>query len=241
MTAPQTGKFRQTLDALKLRENWMSYALIGSFVLMYCWELWLNYTLNMISLRADSRVLLYLGANFPPALLNGEYWRALASCFLHIDGLHLLMNSMALYYFGPLLERSFGHWKLLLAFVLTGVIGSLTSMLLHLQDPYLSAGASGGLYGLFGVIFVAGKRYRDGLPKSFQTWLNQTMGAMIIFSFIPNIDIWAHFGGLASGLVLGWVYKPLPHPDQLDFFLESEPDPPTEVDPLPETHSEHIP
>ncbi|HEY9843253.1 MAG: rhomboid family intramembrane serine protease [Candidatus Sericytochromatia bacterium] len=191
-----------------LREHWMSYGLIAVFVLVYFYELWYSNRLGTRSMRIDSRVLLYLGANFPSAFMAGEYWRAFTSCFLHLDGMHLFMNSMALYYFGPLIERSFGPWRLLLAFVLTGVFGSLATILLHLNTPYLSAGASGGLYGLFGVIFVAGKRYRAGLPKEFQTWLNQTLGALVIFSFIPYIDMWAHFGGLASGLILGLLYRP---------------------------------
>lgn len=197
----------------QLRESWMSYGLIGLFVLVYAIELWVQFQLAGFNLRLRSDVLYTLGANFPMAFRQGQYWRLVTSCFLHLDVLHLLMNSMALQYFGPLIERSFGPWRMLLAFVLTGACGSLLSTLMHLGELYLSAGASGGLYGLFGVIFVAGKRYAKHMDPSFQTWLNQTLGALIIFSFVPGIDIWGHFGGLGAGLILGFFYRPRPRVD----------------------------
>ncbi|PKL77761.1 MAG: hypothetical protein CVV27_04630 [Candidatus Melainabacteria bacterium HGW-Melainabacteria-1] len=194
-------------------DGWMSKALIGVFVLVYFYQIWFNYQAVGFGLRfdkIDTRVMYVLGANFPQAFAQGEYWRVFTSCFLHLDALHLLMNSMALHYFGPMLERSFGPRKLLLAFVLTGVAGSLATTLMHLNTPYLSAGASGGLYGLFGVIFVTGKRYAEFMPPAFQTWLNQTLGMLVIFSFLPFIDMWGHFGGLLAGMLLGLFYRPLP-------------------------------
>lgn len=204
------------------RSGWMSYGLIGLFVLVYLAELWLNYQAGSASFKINSRVMFDMGANFPQAFQAGQYWRVLTSCFLHLDVLHLFMNASALHYFGPLLERSFGPWKLLGAFILTGMAGSLLSTLMHLNQAYLSAGASGGLYGLFGIIFVVGKRFKAQLPPSYQTWLNQTLGAMIIFSFIPFIDMWGHFGGLGAGLLLGLFLRPLPPSPQERAELEAE-------------------
>lgn len=188
----------------------MSYILIGLFVMVYLLELWVNAQIGGFNQKIGTRALVYLGANVPSVFMAGEYWRVLTSCFLHLDALHLFMNASALHYFGPMIERSFGPWKLLLGFLITGIAGSLASTLMHLQEPYLSAGASGGLYGLFGIIFVSGKRYAAQLPKGYQIWLNQTLGALILFSFLPSIDIWGHFGGLAAGLALGMLYQPLP-------------------------------
>lgn len=206
--SPARPEREQALALFK--DSWMSYLLLASFIACYAYELWLNYQLGIHNLKIDSRILVYLGANFPPAFAEGQYWRALSSCFLHADLLHLAMNGLALHYFGPIIERSFGPWRLLLAFLLTGVMGSLATTLIHMQDVYLSAGSSGGLYGLFGVLFVAGKRYRAGLNPAFQTWLNQNLGLLVIFSFVPSIDTWAHFGGLLSGMLLSLLYRPRP-------------------------------
>lgn len=193
-----------------MRRTPVTYSLIASFILVFGLQFLVQLNSTGFSWRIDSSVLYQLGANFSPAFAAGEYWRILTSCFLHLDLLHLSMNSMALHYFGPILERSFGGKKLLLGFVLTGMIGSLLTSLMHLHEPYLSAGASGGLYGLFGILFVTGKRYRSALPPGFQIWLNQSLGLLIVFSFAPFIDMWGHFGGLATGLGLAWLYKPLP-------------------------------
>lgn len=189
------------------RRNWMTGLILLSFLAVFAAELWFQFQLSGMGMRIDPRVLFTLGANYSPAFAAGEYWRVFSSCFLHVDLIHLAMNSLAFYYFGPLLERSFGPFKLLLAFVLTGMLGSLTTNLMHWQDAqYISAGASGGLYGLFGVIFVVGKRNRRNLPESFQTWLNQNFLLLVIFSFAPFIDMWGHFGGLATGMLLGLLF-----------------------------------
>jgi len=192
----------------------MTYILLTSFILVFAAELWFQYQYSGLSYRISTRVLYEMGANFSPAFAEGEYWRVFTSCFLHVDLLHVGMNGMAFFYFAPIIERSFGSFKLLLAFLLTGVMGALLTTYMHWgQNDYISAGASGGLYGLFGVMFVAGKRNKAHLPASFQTWLNQNFLLLIVFSFAPFIDKWGHFGGLGLGLILGWFYVSLSHHD----------------------------
>lgn len=188
----------------------LTYTLIGIFILVFAAELWFQFQNDGAAFRIGGETLFQLGANFAPSIQQGQYWRLLTSCFLHVDGIHLVMNSLAMSYFGPMLERNFGPVRLFLAFVVTGLAGSALSVAMHLQEPYLSAGASGGLYGLFGILFVTGKRYARNLPKEYQVWLNQNVGLLLIFSFVPGIDTWGHFGGFGAGLLIGTFIKPLP-------------------------------
>ena len=44
----------------------------------------------------DNVSLLTWGANFRPLTMEGEWWRLLTNCFLHIGVIHLLMNMYAL-------------------------------------------------------------------------------------------------------------------------------------------------
>lgn len=188
---------------------WMSYCLLAAFVGMFMFELWQNKRVGGHSLTIDSRVLIALGANYSPAVLDGEYWRLLTSCFLHADGAHILFNGLGTFYFGRLCEERFGPWLLLTGFLLTGVLGSTATIWVHRQEVFLSLGASGGLYGLFGVMFLDGKRYRKLLSKSYQVWLNQNLGLMLIVSFVPHVDAWAHIGGFVGGLLLGGLFTHL--------------------------------
>ncbi len=66
--------------------------------------------------------------------------------------MHLLLNMYALYLVGPIVEQIYG-WKLFgLMYVLCALTGSVASFLFGTQP---SVGASGAIFGLFGVIFAA--------------------------------------------------------------------------------------
>src|SRR5262249_11269691 len=49
-------------------------------------------------------VLIRIGALTPVGLLNGQWWRLITNCFVHIGFLHVLVNMVALYRAGPLIE-----------------------------------------------------------------------------------------------------------------------------------------
>ena len=68
----------------------------------------------------DNGSLLNWGANFRPMTLDGQWWRLLTNCFLHIGIFHLLMNMYALLYIGVLLEPLLGRTRFLSAYLLTG-------------------------------------------------------------------------------------------------------------------------
>lgn len=143
--------------------------------------------------------LIELGAKYNPAMIDGEWWRAITSMFLHIGLLHLFMNMLALYFLGVLLERIYGSTRFLFIYFLSGIGGSMTSFAL---SSSVSAGASGALFGLFGALLFFGVNYK----KLFF----QTMGRNVIFILvlnlfigilIPNIDMGAHLGGLITGFI----------------------------------------
>ncbi len=190
-----------------LKASPFTLGLLILLILIFLGEVWWQTQIGLpLGFSIQGRTLFEMGANFTPAFQTGEYWRVFTACFLHVDVLHIGMNGLGLFYLAPFVERNYGGVKMLLAFILTGVAGSLLTNFVHLDSTYLSAGASGGLYGLFGIIFATGKRYKAQLPPSFQTWINQNLGLMIVFSFAPQIDAAGHFGGLGVGLLLGWLF-----------------------------------
>jgi membrane associated rhomboid family serine protease len=153
------------------------------------------------------------GAVSPVDVLEGQWWRLLTSCFVHVGLLHLGMNMYGLYILGPLVERLFGHWRYLVLYLIAGFGGDCIGVLL--TPPTVSndgrllitqlAGASGALCGLLGAIAAWTYLNRRSLPPALvATWfrvvlLNAVLIAII--STLPNISWSGHLGGAVVGLM----------------------------------------
>src|SRR5262249_36513852 len=73
-----------------------------------------------------------------------------------------------------------------------------------------SAGASGAIFGLFGVLLVFGVRYRNSIPPFFKRAVGTGVLPVIVINLIigftiPEIDNSAHIGGLLAGAALAAV------------------------------------
>lgn len=159
-------------------------------------------------LMPDTKALLNWGANFRPSTLDGDWWRLITSCFVHIGIVHLLMNMYALVYIGLLLEPILGTAKFIAAYVLAGVAASLTSLYWH--DLVVSAGASGAIFGLYGVFLAL--LTTNIIDKSARKPLLASVGVFVLYNLAnglkAGVDNAAHIGGLVSGLAIGFVYIP---------------------------------
>jgi rhomboid protease GluP len=90
--------------------------------------IWLEIALGLNWLNPDSSSLINAGANFAPTTIGrGEYWRLLASIFLHAGIFHLALNLYALIGFGPMAESALGRWRFVFIFILSGVVGGLSA------------------------------------------------------------------------------------------------------------------
>ena len=160
----------------------------------------------------DPETLLRLGANSGPLVAHGEYWRLVASMFLHIGFVHLLVNGWALYQLGTLFEVWLGSGRLLLVYFAAGIAGSLASA--FLSHANLSAGASGAIFGVMGALIAFLLRRRSALTAAGRSILGQlAMWAVInvVLGFtIRGIDNAAHLGGCAAGFLLGLTFRERP-------------------------------
>ncbi|MEE1943822.1 rhomboid family intramembrane serine protease [Pedobacter sp. KR3-3] len=173
---------------------------VGGFVLM---------TINGASiLNPSSEILLQWGANFRPATLNGQWWRLLSNCFLHIGIVHLLFNMFALVYVAIFLEPMLGRSRFLVAYLLTGIVASITSLSWH--ELTISAGASGAIFGLYGVLLAL--LCTSLVEQKARKALLISMGIFVAYNLIyglkGDIDNAAHIGGLLSGFVIGFAFVP---------------------------------
>jgi rhomboid protease GluP len=165
---------------------------------------------NGISVMEPSgESMLVWGANSTITTLNGQWWRLLSNCFLHFGLIHLLLNMYALVNVGFLLEPFLGKAKFLVAYILTGIMASLLSLWWH--DYTISAGASGAIFGLFGVFLAI--LSTNHVERSMRNGLLSNIAVFVIYnlvygSFKSGIDNAAHIGGLVSGVLIGYAYLP---------------------------------
>ena len=162
----------------------------------------------------DSESLLNWGANFRPMTLEGEWWRLITNCFLHIGIFHLLMNMYALLYIGVLLEPILGKTRFISAYILTGIMASVVSLWWH--DLTISAGASGAIFGMYGVFLamLTTNLIEKSARKSLLTSIAIFVGYNLLYGLKGNIDNAAHIGGLICGLLIGYSFLPsLKQPD----------------------------
>lgn len=159
-------------------------------------------------------VLVALGANVPPLVRDGQYWRLVTSMFLHIGIVHLAVNGWALYQLGSLFEILLGSVGLVMVYFASGIAGSIASVMFSGAD--LSAGASGAIFGLLGALIGFLLKNRERLTPQARSLLLQLLfwaAVNIVFGFsVKGIDNAAHLGGCAVGFLFGLVLPPPPHP-----------------------------
>jgi membrane associated rhomboid family serine protease len=154
-----------------------------------------------------------------------QYWRFVTPIFIHVNLPHILINMYSLWVIGPWVEKLYGSAKFVVFWVVTGIAGVAASYLTVVEGSHPgliasfliktsdepSAGASGALFGLVGVLFVFGIKYRHELPEGFKRAFGTGMLPVILLNlgigFMARgiIDNAAHMGGLLSGAAFAAV------------------------------------
>lgn len=201
----------------------MTWLLIGLNSAVFGVQLWLAHRLQAGGLEAgdaEYMALAQLGANYRTAVMgDGEWWRLLAAAFLHVGAFHLAMNMAALYGIGRVCEQLMGPWRLAAFYLSAAVISSFTSTVFQTSGA-ISAGASGAILGLVGLLMAPRWRRDPRFPQSLALrlhhWLLQpvalTLGAGLALQALGmpfQFDNWAHIGGLCWGLALGYLFPPI--------------------------------
>jgi membrane associated rhomboid family serine protease len=146
------------------------------------------------------------------AVANGEYWRLWTVTLLHspTDPLHLIFNMYALYLAGTIVERWYGSLRFVGFYLACAAAGSTASFVFGGDAP--SVGASGAIFGLFGILLAAGQVHHP-VDRQSRGIMSQLVVLVILNIFLGfasggSIDNAAHLGGLAAGLWLGALIPP---------------------------------
>ena len=151
------------------------------------------------------------------AVAAGEIWRLWTVTLLHDPGpippfsLHLLFNMYALYLSGPIVERLYGSVLTTLFYLVCALGGSLASF--AFGDAQLGIGASGAIFGLFGILLIATRTHHPALDRNSRNFVTQ-LGAILAINIVIGlaassyVDNFAHLGGFVSGALLGIAFVP---------------------------------
>ncbi len=130
---------------------------------------------------------------------DGEWYRLITGGFLHGGLMHIGFNMYVLWILGKQLEPAIGRVAFGAVYATSLLAGAFGVMLL---DPgALTVGASGAVFGMFGLALVA--QWARGINP-----MDTGLGGIILLNLgitfvIPNISIGGHLGGLIGGAIAG--------------------------------------
>lgn len=160
-------------------------------------------------LSPSGAALFRLGMTGGQGWAVGQWWTVCTATFLHGSALHILFNMAILRYFLPNLIELYGAPRSFVIFMAGGIGGFLLS---NVATQSYSVGASGAIFGLLGALIAYGRRTGQSQVTN-QLW---TM-ALVMFAMgfvktpgAPNVNVWAHGGGFASGFVAA-EFMPMSH------------------------------
>lgn len=205
---------------------WVNLGLIALNFLVFFYELSLaaqgsgplNNLLNgyaVVPCEYTNHCATYAGAPHP-------FWIALfTSMFLHGGWAHILGNMLFLYVFGNTVERSMGHGRYLVFYLLCGMGANALEILTAANSSLPGLGASGAIAGVLAAYLVLYPTSRIGaliplgfiffLPLRLPAWLFivgwfgiQLLDGVMSLSNTAagGVAYWAHVGGFATGLAL---------------------------------------
>lgn len=175
-------------------------------------------------------------------LSAGHYDTIALHMFAHGPIFHIGMNMFALYVVGPKLVARLGQplraaMAFLLLFFLSGLSGAALYLALHPHGTVPMVGASGALYGLFGMLLRLPPQDGDIAPMDRQhAWrlakdFVKDNGWLFVMLTLPNILMgregglaWeAHLGGLLFGLIAAPLLFRMAHPGKNGPPLAADP------------------
>ncbi|WP_419858141.1 rhomboid family intramembrane serine protease [Candidatus Palauibacter irciniicola] len=136
-------------------------------------------------------------------------WTIVTYMFVHGGFMHVFMNMLALFFFGPPLEQKWGSRFFLRFYLVTGLGAAAFSVLLYsLTGPTIMVGASGAIFGIlvaFALNWPDAKIYLYFVFPVPAKWFVAALGAFTLLSTVQGsadgVAHWAHLGGLVTGFV----------------------------------------
>lgn len=205
-------------STVRLPLSFVTLLLIIINVGLFAWQIFTGVDVSQ-PLTVDA---LRWGADYAPLTYLEEPVRLFSSTFFHFGLIHLMLNMWALYIFGNVAEKTFGHLYYLALYLLAGIAGSLLSGYIDIRNsiefmqtmdttlfPHVSAGASGAVMGLGGALTLL-SLFQPAPQQQFvfnRNSLLLVLGINLMMGFmISGINNAAHIGGMLMGVLLALLW-----------------------------------
>ncbi|WP_317929155.1 rhomboid family intramembrane serine protease [Halioxenophilus sp. WMMB6] len=148
------------------------------------------------------------------AILAGQVWRLITPTFLHFDTMHITFNALWIWIFGRRIELCLGSRTLLVISLIIAIAANVVQGVWGEPRPF--GGLSGVVYGLLGFIWVWQILHRDS-SLNIPTGIVIFMLVSLLLGLAGVLDLFAsggiahgaHLGGLASGMIVAFLYAQL--------------------------------
>jgi rhomboid protease GluP len=169
--------------------------------------------------------LLICGASgSEPVFRYGRWWTVLSASWLHAGILHIVFNMYALRQLGPPTAELYGAARMVIIYVIGGMVGFILSTIAGAVMPPLpligagtmTLGASASIFALLGGLMYYSRRGGSSAIRS--AVMSYVVFAAVMGVIMPGIDNWAHAGGFGGGYVVGRLLDPL-KPERADHMV----------------------
>ena len=140
--------------------------------------------------------------DWPDVIYGGQWWRLFTAMFVHLSFLHIGLNmvSLASLY---VVEWLTGSFVFLVVYLISGLMGNVATLFLSSHQT-MAAGASGAIFGIFGVALYMS--FKGILTKAARNQLLVMLVINLVYGFSsPDIGNTAHIGGLVTGILCSAV------------------------------------
>ena len=184
--------------------KWIIILNVAAFILQNVFTVWFNAPIMNQYLALSSA-----------KLMSGYIWTVVTYSFLHRDFFHILVNILAIFFAGRIVEPMFGPKRFIQAYIGASIIGGLLWMVLNPGDRDILVGASASGFGLITLFCLS----QPNQPITFlifliipvtlkPKWLLTSLIVIEVFLFLfhefPRRSVVAssaHLGGILGGFI----------------------------------------
>mmetsp|Transcript_4106 Transcript_4106/g.4518 ORF Transcript_4106/g.4518 Transcript_4106/m.4518 type:complete len:315 (-) Transcript_4106:90-1034(-) len=161
-------------------------------------------------------VLEKVGAKDCYSIKSGQWQLWIYPLFIHAGLIHLLVVLLFQVLSGIDLERRLYWWRILIVYIVSGVVGNVSGCLFLPGE--LTMGATGSLFGLYGLAFaellLCWKKFKSPLCNVILHIIS--VSVTIVIGVLPFVDNFSHIGGLIAGFLCGLALVPSVHSQKRD-------------------------